>query len=157
MWEVEADESYFGRVRKGKLGRDAAGKVVVFGLLKRGGKVYEAIIPSARIETLLPIIREKVEPDNTVYTDALGAYNALDVSDFHHRRTSHSKRFAVRQNHINGIENFWNQAKRHMRKHNGIKSENFYWFLQECEWRFNGGSHARLLKQLKSWYKQAKH
>lgn len=36
---VELDESYFGGVRKGKRGRGAAGKVVVFGLLKRGGKV----------------------------------------------------------------------------------------------------------------------
>jgi transposase len=30
--EVEADESYFGGVRKGKRGRGAAGKVPVFGL-----------------------------------------------------------------------------------------------------------------------------
>lgn len=43
--EVEADESYFGGIRKGKRGRGAAGKVAVFGLLKRGGKVYTAIIP----------------------------------------------------------------------------------------------------------------
>jgi len=155
--EVEADESYFGGVRKGKRGRGAAGKVAVFGLLKRGGKVYTAIIPNARTETLLPIIQEKVEPDSIVYTDALGSYNALDISDFHHRRINHSKLFAHKQNHINGIENFWNQAKRLMRKYNGIKQENFYWFLKECEWRFNGGNHADLLKQLKYWYKHAKH
>ena len=37
--EVEADESYFGGVRKGKRGRGAGVKVAVFGLLKRGGKV----------------------------------------------------------------------------------------------------------------------
>lgn len=155
--EIEADESYFGGVRKGKRGRGAAGKVVVFGLLKRGGKVYTAVVPDARTETLLPIIHGKVEPDSIVYTDALGSYSALDVSAFHHRRINHSKRFAVRRNHINGIENFGNQAKRHMRKYNGIKPEHFYWFLKECEWRFNGGSHAQLLKQLKSWYKQVKH
>jgi len=33
--EVECDESYFGGRRKGKRGRGAAGKVPVFGLLKR--------------------------------------------------------------------------------------------------------------------------
>ena len=154
--EIEADESYFGGVRKGKRGRGAAGKVAVFGLLKRGGKVYTAIIPNAKTETLLPIIEENVEPDSIVYTDALGSYNALDVSDFQHRRINHSKLFAHKQNHINGIENFWNQAKRHMRRFNGIKQENFYWFLKECEWRFNGGTHADLLKQLKHWYKQAR-
>jgi len=155
--EVEADESYFGGVRKGKRGRGAAGKVAVFGLLKRGGKVYAAIIPNAKTETLLPIIEEKVQPDSIVYTDTFSAYNALDVSTFHHQRINHSKLFADRHNHINGIENFWNQAKRHLRKFNGIKSENFYWFLKECEWRFNGGNHKTLLQQLKHWYKSTRH
>lgn len=155
--EIEADESYFGGKRKGERGRGSAGKVAVFGILKRGGKVYTAIIPNAKTETLLPIIEEKVRPDSIVYTDTFRAYNALDVSDFHHMRINHSELFADRQNHINGIENFWNQAKRHLRKFNGIKQENFYWFLKECEWRFNGGNHADLLKLLKYWYKQSKH
>ena len=153
--EVEADESYFGGVRKGKRGRGAAGKVVVFGLLKRGGKVYTAIIPNAKIETILPIIEEKVTPESIVYTDTFKAYDALDVSDFHHMRINHSELFADRRNHINGIENFWNQAKRHLRKFNGIKKDNFYWFLKECEWRFNSGNHQMLLKQLKHWHSQA--
>ena len=155
--EVEADESYFGGVRKGKRGRGAAGKVAVFGLLKRGGKVYTAIIPNAKTETILPIIEEKVTPHRIVYTDTFKAYNALDVSDFHHMRINHSELFADRHNHINGIENFWNQAKRHLRKFNGIKQDNFYWFLKECEWRFNSGNHQMLLKQLKHWYSQANH
>ena len=155
--EVEADESYFGGVRKGKRGRGAAGKIAVFGLLKRNGKVYTAIIPNARTETLMPIIEERVEPDSIVYTDMFWAYNALDVSDFHHHRIDHSRLFAKQGNHINGIENFWNQAKRHLRKFNGIKPEHFYWFLKECEWRFNGGNHKALLTQLNSWVKEAKH
>jgi transposase len=155
--EVEADESYFGGVRKGKRGRGAAGKVAVFGLLKRGGKVYTAIISDAKRETLMPIIREKVTPDSIVYTDHFKSYNALDVSEFHHLRINHSELFADAKNHINGIENFWNQAKRHLRRFNGIKKENFYWFLKECEWRFNGGDHKKLLNQLKHWYKQSHH
>lgn len=126
-------------------------------MLKRGGKVYPAIIPNAKTETLLPIIEEKVMPDSIVYTDTFKAYNALDVSSFHHLRINHSKLFAARQNHINGIENFWSQAKRHLRKFNGIKPDNFYWFLKECEWRFNGGNHKTLLIQLKYWYKLPNH
>ena len=153
--EVEADESYFGGVRKGKRGRGAAGKVAVFGLLKRGGKVYTAIIPNAKTETILPIIEEKVTLESIVYTDTFKAYDALDVSDFHHMRINHSELFADRRNHINGIENFWNQAKRHLRKFNGIKKDNFYWFLKECEWHFNSGNHQMLLKQLKHWHSQA--
>ena len=57
--EIEVDESYFGGRRKGKRGRGAAGKVPVFGLLKRGGKVYTKIIPDASSATLYPIIEKK--------------------------------------------------------------------------------------------------
>jgi transposase len=155
--EVEADESYFGGVRKGKRGRGAGGKIAVFGLLKRGGKVYTAIIPNAKTETIMPIIERKVLPDSIVYTDTFKSYNALDVSDFHHLRINHSKLFANKHNHINGIENFWNQAKRHLRRFNGIKPDSFYWFLKECEWRFNGEGHQMLLKQLKYWYSRINH
>ena len=42
---IEVDESYFGGKGKGRRGRGAAGKIPVFGLLKRGGKVYTKIIP----------------------------------------------------------------------------------------------------------------
>ena len=128
----------------------------MFGLLKRGGKVHTAIVPNVRTETLLPIIEEQVEPDSIVYTDTFNAYNALDISEFHHHRINHSKLFAEQNNHINGIENFWNQAKRHLRRFNGIKPEHFYWFLKECEWRFNGGDHKQLLTELIYWVKQAK-
>ena len=60
--EIEADESYFSGTRKGKRGRGAVGKVAVFGLLKRNGKVYTVVVPNAQSATLLPIIREKVKP-----------------------------------------------------------------------------------------------
>ena len=112
--EIEVDESYFGGRRKGKRGRGAAGKIPVFGLLKRGGKVYTKIIPDASGATLIPIIKRKV---------------VLDVSDFHHFRINHSKLFADRHNHINGIENFWNQAKRHMQKFNGVPKAQFGLYL----------------------------
>ncbi|KPN74629.1 transposase, partial [Neisseria sp. 74A18] len=44
---IELDESYFGGKRKGKRGRGAAGKVVAFGILKRGGKVYTVVVNNA--------------------------------------------------------------------------------------------------------------
>lgn len=146
---VELDESYFGGRRKGKRGRGSAGKVVVFGILKRHGKVYTQVIDNTRASTLMPIIKDKIVPDSIVYTDCYRSYNALDVSEFHHFRINHSKLFANKHNHINGIENFWNQAKRHMRKFNGVPKEHFLLFLKECEWRFNYGSPKELLDDLK--------
>ena len=32
--------------------------------------------------------------------------------------------------HINGIENFWNQAKRHLRRFNGVPKQSFHLFLK---------------------------
>lgn len=151
--EVEVDESYFGGHRQGNRGRGAAGKVPVFGLLKRGGKVFTQAIQEAKSSTLIPIIEKKVIPDSIVYSDCWKAYNVLDVSDFRHYRINHSKLFANKHNHINGIENFWNQAKRHMRKFNGIPREHFELFLKECEWRFNTPDPQAQLKQLKQWVK----
>ena len=58
--EIEVDESFFGGKRKGQRGQGAAGKVPVFGLLKRGGKVYTKIIADASSSTLYPIIERIV-------------------------------------------------------------------------------------------------
>lgn len=150
--EIEIDECYFGGVRKGKRGRGAGGKVPVFGILKRGGRVYTKMIPDVRAATLIPIIKAKIEPDSIVYSDAYRAYNVLDVSGFHHHRINHQKTFVTTHGqHINGIENFWNQAKRHLRKYNGIPRHHFHLFIKECEWRFNYGSPTELLKTLTAW------
>jgi transposase len=159
--EIEVDESYFGGRRKGQRGRGAAGKIPVFGLLKRGGKVYTKIIPDASSATLFPIIERKVIPDSIVYSDCWRGYNVLDISDFKHFRINHSKLFhrpgflgADNKNHINGIENFWNQAKRHMRKFNGVPKANFGLFLKECEWRFNNSDPSSQLSQLRQWVRE---
>lgn len=152
--EIELDESYFGGARKGKRGRGAAGKIPVFGILKRGGRVYTKVILDASSATLIPIIDRKILPDSIVYTDCWSAYNAIDIAKFHHFRVNHSTTYVDtenRRNHINGIENFWNQAKRTLRKYNGIPKESFPDFLKECEFRFNFGSPAEQLKTLKRW------
>ena len=62
----------------------------------------------SKTTTLLPIIREQVKPDSIVYTDCYRSYDVLEVSEFSHLRINYSTHFAERQNHINGIENFWN-------------------------------------------------
>ncbi len=149
--EIEVDESYFGGVRKGKRGRGAAGKVLVFGLLKRAGKVYTTMPSDAKSDTLVGIIRERIRPDSVVYTDGYRSYDILDVSEFRHRRINHREAFVAGGRHINGIENFWNQAKRHLRRYNGIPKAHFDLFLKECEWRFNYRPTDRLLRTLRKW------
>ncbi len=156
---IELEERYFGGHRKGQRGRAAAGKAPIFGLLKRGSKVYTKVIPDAKSRTLLPIIESKISPESIVYTDNFASYDVLDVSNFKHYRINHSTQFVDkkdRQNHINGIENFWNQAKRHMRMFNGIPKAHFELYLKECEWQFSTPRAKQLLTMLKEIVKGKK-
>lgn len=152
--EIEVDESYFGGRRKGKRGRGAAGKVPVFGLLKRGGKVYAEVIPNAKSATLTPLVARKVVPDSVVFSDSWVGYDKLDTSGFRHERINHEEDFALGRNHINGIENFWSQAKRHLRRFNGVPKGHFDLYLMECEWRFNYPDPAEQIVMLKQWVKK---
>ncbi|MBX3303787.1 MAG: transposase [Nitrospira sp.] len=67
-----------------------------------------AIIPDAKASTVIPIIHEKVLPDNIVSTDSIQVHDVFDVSEFHHRRVNHRTVFVCKHSHHrNGIENFW--------------------------------------------------
>jgi len=58
------------------------GKVPVFGLLKRGGRVYTLPIPNAKAKTLMPVLESGVVPDSAVYTDSFAGYNVLEYPAF---------------------------------------------------------------------------
>ena len=79
--EIEADESYFGGKRKGKRGRGAAGKTIVFGILERGGKVSVNIVKDASAETLIHETVTKVRRRSIVYTDKWKGYIHLCSAD----------------------------------------------------------------------------
>jgi transposase len=138
--EVEVDESYFGPHRvRGKRGRGASRKTIVFGLLKREDKVYTEIVADCKKATLQAIIRGRVAADAVIHSDGWRGYDGLvDVGYAKHYRVSHGdNEFANEQSHINGIESFWSFAKRRLQKFNGVPAETFYLHLKECEWRFN--------------------
>ena len=145
---IEADESYFGGVRKGKRGRGAAGKVPVFGLLKRGGEVRVILPRRCDGEQLIGAIRANVELDSIVYTDGYSAYNKLSLNGFHHERVNHGETFSNGRSHINGIENFWGYAKRRLKVYHGGFKRNFDLFIREMEFRFNHRGDQNVLKYL---------
>lgn len=138
--EVEIDESYFGAKRvKGKRGRGASGKAIVFGIFKRKGIVYTEIVPDARRKTLQDIIRGRVELESIIHSDGWRGYNGLvDLGYKKHFRVHHGKNEFVRgKSHINGMESFWGFAKTRLSKFRGIRKDSFYYHLKECEFRFN--------------------
>jgi transposase len=148
--EVECDESYFGGRRKGPRGRGAAGKVPVFGLLKRSGKVYTRIVEDVSRKTLRQIIKRKVVPESVIYTDSFRSYDGLVLDGFKHYRINHQKCFAMsKRNHINGIENFWGYAKTKLKSYYGVSREHFYFYLKEMEFRFNHRKAANLAAVIK--------
>ena len=123
--EVEVDESYFGARRvRGKRGRGASGKTPVIGLLKRGGKVFTAIVDNCSRQELMPIVKGQVLSQSTVYTDGWKSYDGLVLGGYkHHRIHHHQNQFARGKNHVNGIESFWSFTKLRLAKLRGIQSE----------------------------------
>ncbi len=138
---VEVDESYFGPRRvKGKRGRGAGSKTIVFGILKRNGKVYTEIVPDASKPTLQAILRGRVDSRSIIHSDSWRGYDGLvDVGYRKHHRVLHGANEFARGRgiHINGIESFWGTAKTRLAKRRGIRPDRFYLHLKECEFRFN--------------------
>ena len=67
---IEVDESFFGARRvKGKRGRGAYGKTVVFGVFERDGQVYTEIVSDCSKPTLQGIIRGKVDASAVINSD----------------------------------------------------------------------------------------
>ncbi|MBT3447014.1 MAG: IS1595 family transposase [Candidatus Thioglobus sp.] len=138
--QIEVDESYFGARRvRGKRGRGAKGKTIVFGLLKRGDQVYTEIVPDCSSATLQRIIKGKTSIDSVIHSDGWRGYNGLvDFGYKKHFRVHHSKNeFARGNSHINGIESFWGYAKNRLVKFKGMDKSMFNLHLKEYEFRFN--------------------
>jgi len=137
---LEADESYFGPQRvRGRCGRGAGGKTIVFGLFQRGDKVYTAIVPNASKAALQAVIRGRASLASVINTDGWAGYNGLvDLGFDKHLRVEHQdNEFAQQGNHINGIESFWSFAKRRLARFCGVPKHTFYLHLKETEFRFN--------------------
>jgi len=138
--EIELDESYFGARRvRGIRGRGAKGKIPVFGMLKRGEKVYTQIVKSCSINELMPIIKGKADTDAVLYSDGFKTYDGLVNYGYKkHFRVKHGdNEFADGHKHINGIENFWGLCKVRLAKFRGVHKHTFYLHIKECEFRYN--------------------
>src|SRR5437763_8568220 len=103
--EIELDEADFGGRRKGKRGRGAAGKSLVFGLLERHGRVYTRVVENVTAAQLMGHIKEHTRKGSVYYTDSFRGYQSLKRYGKHHQ-VNHSKAYVDKRtkNHINGID-----------------------------------------------------
>lgn len=135
--EIELDESYFGGRRKGNRGRGAAGKVPVFGILERDGRVHVSVVADVSAKTLLGLTVKKVRRGSVVYTDKFGSYDSLMFCGYRHLKVDHQKCFSSGKVYINGLEGFWSWAKERLIKHHGVSKTYFPLYLKELEFRYN--------------------
>lgn len=104
--EVEADESFFGKLRFGH-------QQLVIGVIERHSrKIRLSIITDRSRPTVEHFIRHTVEPGSLIATDALGSYNELHLLGYEHEDCNHEKGIFGPTNHI---ENLWSVIKRQIR------------------------------------------
>ena len=120
--EVEADETFIGgkarnmhkNVKARRItgqGRNTDDKIMVMGILERGGKIRTKIISDRKQETLHGEVKSNVEAGAELYTDTFGAYKGLQ-SEYAHQVVDHALRYVDGRVHTNGLENFWSLLKR---------------------------------------------
>jgi len=89
----------------------------------------------------MPIIEELASKESVIFSDGFKNYEwvsgLVDYSYKEHFHIKHSESFAVGNNHINGIENFWGLCKVRLTKFSGIRKNNFNLHIKECEFRYN--------------------
>jgi transposase-like protein len=152
--EVEVDETRIGgkarNMHKAKRERNVkrsgshiAEKALVMGMLQRSSEkalshVRLRLVQSTSVKSLLPVVRETVEPGATVMTDELGSYTGLR-RDYTHEFVTHAAEEYVRGHiHVNGIENFWSLLKRTLGgTYVSVEPFHLSRYLAEQAFRFN--------------------
>jgi transposase-like protein len=149
--EVEVDETYIGGkarfMHKGKRervrrGRSTMGKVAVMGLLERHGegghsRVRVGVVPNVRQDAIQGRVRQHVERDSVLHTDAFSSYDGLH-GEYVHKVIDHAESYVDGEVHTNSMENFWSLLKRAI-KGTYVSVEPFHLFryLDEQAYRFN--------------------
>jgi len=136
---IEVDETYVGGKRKGKRGRGAEGKTIVFGMMERDGKVMTKIVPDARTKTLQPIILNNVQAGSEIQSDEWFAYRGLDKKGYSHETVEHGAgEYARNGVHVNGIEGYWSILKKGIKStHIHVGKEYLENYSKEFEYRYN--------------------
>lgn len=133
---IECDETTFGGARHGKRGWGAAGKVIVFGLVKRNGRVKAMPIPANDRASVMHQIQAHTREGALYYTDEWQAYATLKLRG-DHVLIRKEKGKPVGRDHINGIEGFWSYAKNWLYPYRGAPQTYFHLYLAEVCYRFN--------------------
>ena len=86
---VQVDETYMGGPRSGKRGRGAAGKTLVLVAVEDkdgfAGRIRLQQVKDASAASLIPVLKESVQPKSKICTDGWEGYSPLSASGYKHR------------------------------------------------------------------------
>ncbi len=146
--EVEADETFIGGkarnmhkdVKARRIsgqGRNVEDKIIVMGVLERGGHVRTQVIPDRLKKTLQPIVRKHVAAGAALFTDEMGGYKGLS-EEYKHEIIDHAVQYVNGRVHTNGLENFWSLVKRGLSgTYVSVEPFHLFRYLDEQSYRFN--------------------
>ena len=119
---VEVDETFIGNDRTvkpkhSKKGRGYAHKHKVLTLVDRNtGRAKSMVVDDLKAKTLVPILKENIAKEATIYTDEAGQYRHLDRYFEDHDFVQHGAGEYVRgEVHTNTIEGYFSIFKRGMK------------------------------------------
>ena len=137
--EFEIDETYIGGRRAGKRGRGATGKTPVLGTAKRKGRLLASVRKDVKYSTIIPVIKKRILPESTVYTDEFPPYNRLKKRGYKHERVHHGAKVWVSGNaHTNTIEGFWSLLKRGINGvYHAVSVKHLQGYINEYSFRYN--------------------
>ncbi|SPH17035.1 hypothetical protein DEA8626_00549 [Defluviimonas aquaemixtae] len=114
---VEVDETFIGREPGKPVKRGAGHKMKVLTLVDRTtGKAKSIVVDDLKIKTLLPILKENIAAEATVYTDEAMQYDYLNRHFATHDKVNHGADEYVRGDvSTNTVEGYFSIFKRGMK------------------------------------------
>jgi transposase-like protein len=143
---VEIDETFIGQKARNMhkdvkarriTGTGGKDKIIVLGMLERGGNVRAIVVDTRKKKELQKQVREHVEAGAAIFTDELKSYSGLE-SDYQHAVINHAVEYVNENVHTNGMENFWSLLKRGLHgTYVSVEPFHLFRYVDEQAFRFN--------------------
>jgi transposase-like protein len=140
---VEIDETYLGRAEKGVRGRQTHRKPLIAMACEEQGKGIGRIrlrhVQDASAKSLMPFIREAVEPASVIHTDGWLGYEQLEKAGYIHKVTFVEGQDRTASELFPRVHQVASLLKRWLLgTHQGaVSEEHLDYYLDEFTFRFN--------------------